>query len=102
MAPTPGCAVSCCPPQTANAAPGSATARTAASSATPLMFRLLVVARVEAWRPAEHTPAPEGVQSAREDERDGRDHGGQGRTTHRAQEERLGRVGGERDRQRRP
>src|SRR6186997_3353396 len=104
MAPIPGCAVSCWPPQTANAAPGSATARTAASTAT------LLIPTPWSWRrsktpdgEAEHTPAPAGVQSAREHEGNGRDHGDEGRTTYRAEEERLGRVDGERDRQpRRP
>ena len=62
----------------------------------------LVVATVEdARRRLRAYACPGGVQSAREDERDGRDHGGQGRAAHCAEEERLGRVGGERDRQRR-
>ena len=62
----------------------------------------LVVATVaDARRRFEHTPAPEGVQSARENESDRRDHRGQGRAAHDAEEERLGRVDDERDGQRR-
>ena len=61
---------------------------------------LIVATVADARRRCEHTPAPEGVQSAREDESDGRDHRGQGRAAHCAEEERLGRVDDERDRQR--
>ena len=61
----------------------------------------LVVATVaDAQRRFEHTPAPEGVQSARENESDRRDHRSQGRAAHNAEEERLGRVDDERDGQR--
>ena len=62
---------------------------------------LIVATVADAQRRFEHTPAPEGVQSARENESDRRDHRGQGRAAHDAEEERLGRVDDERDGQRR-